>query len=202
MESSGTPIASYSNHGSCVDVFAPGTGILSAGPGGSSWFMSGTSMATPHVAGVIAQYLEKHPTATPANVTEDLIANASLGRVAGFLNGAPNALLYAGFVGIANAGPNRMVSAGATVTLDGSGSSDPGSDIVSNTWAQTGGPRGDNRRRGHGAGDVRGARRCNGNRADLQAHGRQCLRRNLKRNGHGDRDPSADSERRTGPDYQ
>ena len=133
-------IATYSNFGPCVDVFAPGTGILSAAPGGWSRIMSGTSMAAPHVAGVIAQYLEKHPTATPANVNEDLIANASLGRVTGFLNGAPNALLCARFVGIADAGPNRMVSPGAIVTLDGSGSSDPGSAIVTYTWAQTGGP--------------------------------------------------------------
>jgi predicted secreted protein len=133
-------IASYSNYGPCVDVFAPGTGIVSAGPRGSSWVMSGTSMASPHVAGVVAQYLERHPTATPANVTADVIANASLGKVTGLLSGAPNALLYDRFIGIADAGPNRMVSPGTTVMLDGSGSLDPSSSIVSYTWEQTAGP--------------------------------------------------------------
>jgi subtilisin family serine protease len=62
--------ASFSNYGSCVDLFAPGVGIT------SDWYtgttatnaISGTSMATPHVAGVAALYLQRTPTATPAAV--------------------------------------------------------------------------------------------------------------------------------------
>jgi len=63
--------ASFSNYGSCVDLFAPGVGITSA------WFrsatdtntISGTSMATPHVTGVAALYLQSHKTASPATVS-------------------------------------------------------------------------------------------------------------------------------------
>lgn len=66
--------ASWSNYGSCVDWFAPGVSIL------SSWYttdtasntISGTSMATPHVAGVAAQYLQTNPGASPATVRSAL----------------------------------------------------------------------------------------------------------------------------------
>jgi subtilisin family serine protease len=88
--------ASYSNYGSCVDVFAPGSGIR------STWFtsptatstLSGTSMAAPHVAGVAALYLEKHLTASPAAVASALIAAATPNAVTGAGAGSPNRLLY------------------------------------------------------------------------------------------------------------
>jgi subtilisin family serine protease len=68
--------ASFSNYGACVDLFAPGVGIT------SDWYtgtaatntISGTSMATPHVAGVAALYLQRSPTATPATVASAITA--------------------------------------------------------------------------------------------------------------------------------
>ena len=74
---------SWSNYGSCVDIFAPGLGIT------SSWYtsatatntISGTSMATPHVVGVAALYLQSNPGASPATVRDALVANATQGIV-------------------------------------------------------------------------------------------------------------------------
>ncbi|HEX8361402.1 MAG TPA: S8 family serine peptidase [Longimicrobium sp.] len=68
---------SWSNYGACVDLFAPGLGITSAyiGAGTSETStISGTSMASPHVAGVAALYLQSNPTATPLQVRDALFA--------------------------------------------------------------------------------------------------------------------------------
>ena len=74
-------MSSFSNVGSCLDIFAPGSRIAAASYQNynSYRFLSGTSMATPHVAGAAALYLEKHPTASPAAVTQGLL-NASVQR--------------------------------------------------------------------------------------------------------------------------
>jgi subtilisin family serine protease len=86
--------ASFSNYGSCVDLFAPGVGILSSTKNSntSSGKMSGTSMATPHVAGAIAVYLSSHPTATPAQVRDALVNSATANKVTD-PKGSPNKLL-------------------------------------------------------------------------------------------------------------
>ena len=60
--------ASWSNYGSCVDIWAPGVGILSTRKGGGTTTMSGTSMAAPHVGGTGALYLSSHTGASPATV--------------------------------------------------------------------------------------------------------------------------------------
>jgi len=90
--------AGFSNYGSCVDLFAPGSGILSAASTGdtASTIMSGTSMAAPHVAGVAALYLEQNPTASPAQVKSAILGNATLNRITD-TRGTPNRLLYSLF---------------------------------------------------------------------------------------------------------
>ena len=68
--------ASWSNFGSCVDIWAPGVGIYSTYKSGSYATLSGTSMATPHVAGGAALYLSSHPGASPGDV-ESALRNAA-----------------------------------------------------------------------------------------------------------------------------
>ncbi|WP_406472081.1 S8 family peptidase [Streptomyces sp. NBC_01615] len=90
--------ASYSNYGSILDIFAPGSSIT------SSWntsdtatnTISGTSMATPHVTGAAAVYLADHPGSTPAQVASGLVAAASTGVVGNPGTGSPNRLLNVG----------------------------------------------------------------------------------------------------------
>jgi subtilisin family serine protease len=88
--------SSFSNFGSVVDIFAPGSSIL------SSWntsdtataTLSGTSMATPHVAGVAARFLQSNPGASPATVRNEIVNQATLNRLSGIPTGTPNRLLF------------------------------------------------------------------------------------------------------------
>jgi len=88
--------ASFSNYGSCVDVFAPGNNITSSWIGSTSATntISGTSMASPHVAGVAALYLQGAPTASVATVTNAIISTATTGVVTSAGTGSPNRLLF------------------------------------------------------------------------------------------------------------
>ena len=69
--------ASWSNYGTVVDVCAPGVSILSTWPGNRTATLSGTSMATPHVAGAAALFWSGHPTATASDVMTAITASAS-----------------------------------------------------------------------------------------------------------------------------
>jgi hypothetical protein len=64
--------ASFSNYGSCVDIWAPGVNVTSLKLGGGTTVMSGTSMASPHVGGAAALYLGRYPTATSSSVVSTL----------------------------------------------------------------------------------------------------------------------------------
>lgn len=90
--------SSFSNWGSCIDLFAPGSDITSTWTNGGTHTISGTSMASPHVAGAIALYLEAHPDATPATVAASLKGFATADKISG-LNGSPNLLLNIEFDG-------------------------------------------------------------------------------------------------------
>jgi len=87
--------SSFSNFGTCLDIYAPGSNITSAGITNdtSSATMSGTSMAAPHVAGVAALYLQSNPTATAQQVRDALVAGGITGVVSGAGTGSPNVLL-------------------------------------------------------------------------------------------------------------
>jgi subtilisin family serine protease len=90
--------ASFSNYGTCLDIFAPGSSIT------SSWntsdtatnTISGTSMATPHVVGAAALVLAANPSYSPQQVRDVLVNNATTGKVTSPGTGSPNRLLYTG----------------------------------------------------------------------------------------------------------
>jgi subtilisin family serine protease len=127
--------ASFSNFGTCVDLFGPGVGITAAfWPSGTAT-LSGTSMSAPHVAGVAGLYLQTNPAATPAQVASAIVNNASAGKVINPGAGSPNKLLYMGFLS-ANQPPVAVFSSscsGLACTFDGTGSSDDVG-ITSYSW--------------------------------------------------------------------
>jgi subtilisin family serine protease len=88
--------SSFSNYGTCVDVFAPGSSIT------SSWHtsdvatntISGTSMASPHAAGAAALFLQLTPSASPATIADTIVTKATAGVVTNAGTGSPNRLLF------------------------------------------------------------------------------------------------------------
>ena len=87
--------ASYSNWGGCIDFFAPGSAITSAWLGGGEHTISGTSMASPHVAGAAALYLQNNQTADPVATRDALFVKATKGIVTS-ARSANNHLLFWG----------------------------------------------------------------------------------------------------------
>jgi subtilisin family serine protease len=94
--------AGFSNYGSCLDLFAPGVDITSSysafwGDDNTTALMSGTSMASPHVAGAVAVYLSMFPSATPAQVHDHfkIGRGSTVGLVGNPGAGSPNLLLHA-----------------------------------------------------------------------------------------------------------
>jgi subtilisin family serine protease len=92
--------ASFSNYGACLDIFAPGVNITSTSYKSNTGtaVMSGTSMASPHVAGAAALVLGAHPAYTPQQVRDDLVTHAGSGLVRSPGTGSANKLLYTGYL--------------------------------------------------------------------------------------------------------
>lgn len=93
--------ASYSNYGSVLDILAPGSSIKSDyyTSTTATATMSGTSMATPHVTGACALYVEANPTAAPAEVAAGLVAASTAGTITSVPSGTVNRFLYTLFSG-------------------------------------------------------------------------------------------------------
>ena len=121
--------ASYSNFGDCLDLFAPGSSIVSAGISSATatTTMSGTSMAAPHVAGAAARYLSSVPAAQPAAVMSAIISDATPNVVASAGTLSPNRLLYAS--------PGAAPSVTTTTTV-------PGATTTTSTVPSSGGSSG------------------------------------------------------------
>lgn len=133
-----------SNYGSCLDLFAPGTSIVSASYSSNtgSATMTGTSMASPHVAGAAALFLGANPNATPAQVRDALVTNGTTGKITSPGSGSPNVLLYVGSTSSSDPAVtdpgNRSSVVGQPVDLQiqGSGGTTP------YTWSASGLPAG------------------------------------------------------------
>ncbi|MFN2398514.1 MAG: S8 family serine peptidase [Gemmatimonadaceae bacterium] len=145
--------ASFSNFGTCLDIFAPGENIKSdwIGSNTATNTISGTSMASPHVAGAAALYRSFNPTHTATQVANALTSNATTGKVTNPGTGSPNLLLYMGFIG--GGPPNQNPVANFTYSclpkvpppgfrcdLDGSSSSDPDGSVTAWSWTSPGKP--------------------------------------------------------------
>lgn len=91
--------ASYSNFGSCLDIFAPGSGITSAWIGSTTAIstISGTSMASPLVAGIVARFIASNPTLSPSQIASSLKAGATQNVLTQIGTGSLNLLAYLDF---------------------------------------------------------------------------------------------------------
>jgi len=88
--------SSFSNYGSCVEVYAPGSSITSAWIGSATKTINGTSMASPHVAGVGALYKATYGDASSSTINSWIVNNSTTNVITGNPTGTPNRLLYKG----------------------------------------------------------------------------------------------------------
>lgn len=131
--------SSFSNFGNCVDLFAPGSSITSAWSTSNTAIttISGTSMASPHVAGVAALYLDEFPGASPSTVNSAIVNNATANVVTNPGTDSPNRLLYSLFGG---GTPNNSPTASFTFSCTDlscsftNSSTDPENTTMTASW--------------------------------------------------------------------
>ena len=124
--------SSFSNRGTCVDLFAPGTDITAANYSSTtgSTMLSGTSMASPHVAGVLALVRSLDPTLSAAAAQDAVVSGTSTGLVTNAGTGSPNRLLWSGVAADDPSIDRAPVAAftascsGLTCSFDAAGSTD------------------------------------------------------------------------------
>ena len=131
--------SSFSNFGTCVDIFAPGSSITSAWRTSDTATntISGTSMASPHVAGVAALFLETNPAATPSQVTAAIINGSTLNKVTNPGTGSPNRLLFSLLTG--GGGPTPTPTPTPTPVPGAQLLLNPGFESGSINWTATAG---------------------------------------------------------------
>jgi len=115
--------SSFSNYGTCVQIWAPGSSVVSASnqDDSSTRSLSGTSMACPHVSGAAALVLSVDPSKNSAKVLQELIDNAAVDELTGLRAGDTNALLYVGEGGAPTPVPTPAPPPGTWQVSSGTG---------------------------------------------------------------------------------